>query len=214
MPIAFDQPPTAGGANVHSPAQTRSVSDFTWSPATRAANARLRRNVPGLFSTVTGTAGDDVLYGSHQADLIEGLEGADSLYGLGGDDALYGGSGDNALLGGGGEDRLYGGEGNDFYYFNIGDGQDRVYSADGLGQFLEIVHFGAGIDPAQVTLARVGADLVVNHGNGNGDVVTVVGFFPGGEDPWPRGVDEIWFQDGAIWDVAEILARLPPGQGL
>lgn len=212
MPIAFDQPPTAGGATAPATAQTRSFADFTWSPATLAVKARLQRNVPGLFSTVTGTAGDDVLYGSNQSDLIEGLDGSDTLYGLGDDDVLYGGSGDNVLFGGSGADQLYGGEGNDFYYFNIGDGQDRVYSADSIGQFIEVVYFVAGIDPAQVTLARVGADLIVNYGSG--DAVTVVGFFPGGEDPWPRGVDEIWFQEGAIWDVSEILARLPPGQGI
>ncbi|MGO4263366.1 calcium-binding protein [Lysobacter sp. TAB13] len=212
MPIAFDQPPTAGGATAPATAQTRSFGDFTWSPATLAVKARLQRNVPGLFSTVTGTAGDDVLYGSNQSDLIEGLDGSDTLYGLGDDDVLYGGSGDNILFGGSGADHLYGGEGNDFYYFNIGDGQDRVYSADSIGQFIEVVHFGAGIDPAQVTLARVGADLIVNYGSG--DAVTVVGFFPGGEDPWPRGVDEIWFHEGAAWDVSEILARLPPGQGI
>ena len=44
-------------------------------------------------STITGTAGNDVLVGTSGADTFMGLEGADRLTGLSGNDSLDGGSG-------------------------------------------------------------------------------------------------------------------------
>ena len=68
--------------------------------------------------TLTGTDGNEAIEGGHlYGETLEGLGGDDVLFGYGGDDTLHGGAGN---------DRLLGGEGDDRYYFNAGDGNDRV----------------------------------------------------------------------------------------
>lgn len=226
MPVLSDLPPGTEAARAPT-AEVRRSADLAPGASARAQQARLRRAVPSLFSAsprgpgapsastlagIVGSSGDDTLYGTAQADTIAGLDGNDALYGLAGDDVLDSGDGDDALIGGPGDDALYSGQGNPFFVFAAGDGHDRVYHSDPVGQFIAVLQFQADVDPATTTVERSGDDLVVRYGNA--DSVTVVDYFPGGDDPWPRGVDEFWFAQGAVWDTAEILSRLPPGQGL
>ncbi|MBI2717367.1 MAG: hypothetical protein HYX36_01190, partial [Rhizobiales bacterium] len=63
--------------------------------------------------TITGTSGDDVLYGTTASENILGLGGNDTIYGQGGTDVLSGGDGNDTLKGGDGNDTLNGGNGND-----------------------------------------------------------------------------------------------------
>jgi Protein of unknown function (DUF3131)/Putative glucoamylase/RTX calcium-binding nonapeptide repeat (4 copies) len=70
-------------------------------------------NVSPRGCTVTGTPGDDRLYGSRRDDVICGLGGDDVVRSGGGDDALFGDAGDDRLDGGDGGDTLYGGDGDD-----------------------------------------------------------------------------------------------------
>ncbi|UZW59798.1 calcium-binding protein [Lysobacter enzymogenes] len=236
MPI-FDPSP----ATAHAPsAEMRRIAgpaiDSGTDASARIKQAHSRRSAPGLLaasllaaslfvagspaalassqrlSAIVGSTGDDLLYGTAQADTIQGLDGNDALYGLGGDDVLDSGDGDDVLTGGTGDDALYSGQGNSFFVFYAGDGHDRVYHSDPVGQFLSTLQFQAGVDPAATTVERSGDDLIVRYGNA--DSVTLVDYFPGGDDPWPRGIDEFWFAQNEVWDAAQILSRLPPGQGL
>ena len=63
--------------------------------------------------TITGTEGDDRLYGSGRDDVICGLGGNDVVRAGGGDDAVFGDGGDDRLEGGDGDDTLYGDDGVD-----------------------------------------------------------------------------------------------------
>lgn len=82
---------------------------------------------------VTGTDGDDVLYGTSDADTF------DVVMGNNGDDTLYGGSeespledtGTDALVGGNGDDTLYGGDGDDMLTGDgsSGEGSDTFVSS-------------------------------------------------------------------------------------
>lgn len=59
-------------------------------------------------------------------------------------DVLVGGNGNDQMIGGGGNDILIGGAGSDAYYFNSGDGQDRIIDSDGNGDvYLNNKHFSS-----------------------------------------------------------------------
>ncbi|MEM1162564.1 MAG: calcium-binding protein, partial [Pseudomonadota bacterium] len=85
------------------------------------------------FEGVIGTAQNDTLTATNsgEADLnspsLSGLAGDDILYGGSGNDLVYGGIGNDTLIGKAGDDAFYGGTGNDFY--EGGAGRDRFEEA-------------------------------------------------------------------------------------
>lgn len=84
---------------------------------------------PGALN-VTGTTGDDVLFGSRNADTLRGNPGSDVLLGGLGDDSLYGGAGYNDLIGGAGNDFYFVTDAHDFVYERAGEGTgDRVFAS-------------------------------------------------------------------------------------
>ena len=83
--------------------------------------------ITSAVTTVTGdfipaNAADQTLTGTHGQDLIFGGEGADTLNGLGEDDLLDGGAG---------SDLLDGGAGNDSFNYALGQGVDTVQGGAG-----------------------------------------------------------------------------------
>jgi serralysin len=83
------------------------------------------------MANVSGTPGDDILYGTDDSDVITGDAGNDKLFGFGGNDSLDGGDGSDMLDGGTGADTMTGGIGNDYYY--VDDTGDIVTEASGAG---------------------------------------------------------------------------------
>ena len=84
-----------------------------------------------LVCTKTGTAGPDVLVGTHQDDVLCGLGGGDILIGGPGKDHLIGGDGADLLVGGPGNDELDGGPGRDLLIGGAGvDDLDGGLGAD------------------------------------------------------------------------------------
>ncbi len=148
----------------------------------------------------------NVLRGVNGNDILSGLGGNDTIYGFGQDDSLDGGSGDDliyahdgndTLRGGAGNDALYGGNGNDQFVFDLGWGQDRIESGGG-GQDQEVIVFGAGVLPTDLTGSRDGYDLILTHANG--DTIRVDNHFLTGR----YEIDEIRFASGTVWDENEI----------
>ncbi len=156
---------------------------------------------------IVGTAGDDVIYGTNAVDRIVGGDGNDTIIGGGGNDIVTGGSGDNIIQagegddiinGGAGNDTLYGGAGNDTYVFDAGNGSDTIY--DSASESNTLV-FGAGVDPASVTL-NLGS-LFINIGNGEG--VHLENFDP--NDVFGSSIIQTFvFADGTTLDLASLLA--------
>jgi Ca2+-binding RTX toxin-like protein len=107
------------------------------------------------MSIITGDSGANSLNGAATADTISGLAGKDTVYGGAGNDTLSGGSDD---------DTLQGGEGTDTYLFNHGDGNDTIYNLQTTAVADKIV-FGAGITAAQISLTRIGNDLLISFSN-------------------------------------------------
>ncbi|MDE3816034.1 calcium-binding protein [Sinorhizobium meliloti] len=96
------------------------------------------------WNSISGLAGNDYLQGGYLLDYIYGGDGNDTLSGQGGDDQLYGQAGDDYLYGGGGGDYLSSGTGQDSLYGDGGD--DTIFLANGLVGETKIVYGGAGDD--------------------------------------------------------------------
>lgn len=79
-----------------------------------------RPTCAGLFATIVGTGGSDVLRGTRGRDVIVGRAGNDRITGGAGRDILCGGPGDDTLRGEAGADVLRGGGGTDLLVGNAG----------------------------------------------------------------------------------------------
>jgi Ca2+-binding RTX toxin-like protein len=121
-----------------------------------------------------GGGGNDVLQGGAGSDVLRGGKGQNVLDGGAGDDLIFGGAGSAFILGGAGNDTLRVGSGNDAIGFNSGDGMDTVYGGRDGGNTLS---FGGGIRYSDLALSKVGKDLVVSTGAGEG--VTLKNWYAG-----------------------------------
>jgi Ca2+-binding RTX toxin-like protein len=168
--------------------------------------------VSGTFTAITGssaadvlsgTAGDDTIYGFGGNDMLDGgAGGIDTIYGGAGDDqvdgsasqraSLFGEAGNDHLLGGAGNDLLVGGDGNDT--MDGGAGDDTLYGADQPGTSFAVdtnvlnggvgndsLHGGSGDDTenggdGNDTLSGGGGNDVLNGGDGD-DVIQASNFF-------------------------------------
>ncbi|MFH7043510.1 calcium-binding protein [Paucibacter sp. JuS9] len=177
--------------------------------------------------TLNGLAGDDTLDGGDGNDTLDGGAGADILRGGAGDDTLGGamagssndsgtasnfsfvaGSAGNSYEGGTGNDKLNGTVMGDGYLFNLGDGFDTIYENEATysqpsGQ-VDVLRFGAGINPSEVSVTRggTGGDLILTLTNGT-DKVTIPGWYNGSR----YQIERFEFSDGTVWTAADLTAR-------
>ncbi|MGH7605654.1 MAG: calcium-binding protein, partial [Gemmatimonadaceae bacterium] len=138
------------------------------------------------------TSGDDLLFGRLGDDLVQGLEG---------DDEMYGAAGNDTMVGGPGRDYVNGGRGDDTYEFSLGDGVDEFQDPEGN----DTIALGAGISPADVLVARDTYSLYLYVGTA-GDRITITDWF----DDDANRIEQVHFDDGTIWDAAELETRVQP----
>jgi Ca2+-binding RTX toxin-like protein len=86
----------------------------------------LRRNI---MASITGTDGDDLLFGTPLFDFVELLDGDDVFFTRGGGDFVLGGSGNDSLRGEAGKNTLIGESGRDFCFG--GDDNDLLDGGSG-----------------------------------------------------------------------------------
>ncbi|MHC8405674.1 calcium-binding protein [Pseudomonas sp. TMB3-21] len=171
--------------------------------------------------TQNGTFGDDVLEGGNGNDIIHGDDGNDRINGGVGSNQLYGDGGDdvlavalssdkNILAGGSGNDKLSGGWMADTYVFNVGDGQDEIIESDGGYGSTDTLKFGTGIAPSDISLLKVGRDLIFKHSNGV-DQIAIKNLFSsvdsGASITTAYVVEKIEFADGTTWLWSDIKLR-------
>ncbi|MDE2400198.1 MAG: hypothetical protein KGL90_00845 [Burkholderiales bacterium] len=172
--------------------------------------------------TLSGGDGNDLLEGGDGNDLLDGGRGADTLVGGAGDDVLGGAAGSidagygidgyitgysfydplagNTYQGGAGNDTLRGTVRSDIYLFNLGDGQDTIQEAEVTGQpagQVDVLRFGAGINPGDIVVGRTGSDLVLSHINGT-DKVTIKGWYSTA-GATTNQVERVEFTGGTVW---------------
>jgi Ca2+-binding RTX toxin-like protein len=148
-----------------------SWTDFSQTGGDTSGYAIRMQIVDPRDGIVTGTGGDDTLYGHDLVnDEMSGGAGNDLLRGMRGDDALYGGAGNDTLLGQKGDDLLYGGEGNDALCG--GNGDDELYGEGGNDTFrmslgADVLDGGAGADSMNFTSFETTTGVKVNLAAGN-----------------------------------------------
>jgi Ca2+-binding RTX toxin-like protein len=115
-------------------------------------------------NSLSGGAGHDILQGGAGNDILNDSSVTGGVLDGGfGADRLSGGNGADLFIGGAGADTLSTGSGRDIIAFNRGDGQDTVNASAGADN---TVSLGDGIVFADLALAKVGADLVLQLGQG------------------------------------------------
>lgn len=132
-------------------------------------------------------------------DQIQGGQVNDALNGGSGDDTIYGNNGNDIITGGIGNDVLIGGFGADTYYFNAGDGADRIREADGTPGVIDKLFLGATLTPANTTLTKQGGLFTLSWG---ADSIVMENYMSDSN----YQVEEIHFDDGTIWAAAELVA--------
>ncbi|MDH0886788.1 type I secretion C-terminal target domain-containing protein [Acinetobacter sp. GD03873] len=182
-------------------------------------------------SSISGEAGDDVIYGNTGSDQLYGGDGVDKLYGGTGNDHLDGGSGDDqlygdighdTLIGGSGDDQLNGGEGddlldggtgqdiltggagNDTYVFAPNFGHDIISNYDSTVGRQDIIQFTDGLIQGDLTFRRNNDDLVIRTREGENSI-TVQHYF--NFDAFGNyRIDQIKFSDNTILNVEAVKA--------
>uniref|UniRef100_UPI000A848756 calcium-binding protein n=1 Tax=Rappaport israeli TaxID=1839807 RepID=UPI000A848756 len=156
------------------------------------------------------SAQDDVLYGYQGADVLRGAEGDDALYGGEGDDVLRGeagadylegGAGDDWLEGGQGADSLIGGVGNDRYVYRLGDGNDRIVNADGMGEGQDVLQL---LDIAQQEVRAYRENHALFLMLADGAQIQIEDYFAE-SDVSHNAIEKIEFSDGT-WSIEQVKA--------
>lgn len=156
----------------------------------------------GGNDTVYLDAGDDYADAGDGDDTVWAGDGDDIASGGNGADRLDGGAGNDVLAGGAGNDTLEDGEGNDTYLFGPGDGQDVAIDSAGI----DAVQLTGGLTEAQISLQRLGSDLIVAV-KGTADKLTVKDWFA------PAGnFQSLMLGDGSMLDRTCVEERLTRNQ--
>jgi len=188
------------------------------------------------IEAVTGTDGDDQLYGFDSDDVLTGGAGNDSLHGFGGNNTFIGGAGNNWMHGGTGNNLFIAGSGIDYMSGGAGDntfvagsGTGTMYSGHagsndvyrfgrGNGEYLIHDHGGndrielaEGLSTTDVGLRREGSDLLLTLDTG--EQITVAEMFDeaSGEFNGDHTMEAIRFADGTEWDLEQMRAELVRG---
>ena len=91
-------------------------------PITTPPDLPERPELPALTPALVDLVGRLEVFGTRDADTLSGSDGNDLIYGMGADDRLSGGAGADLLFGGQGADLLQGGTGDDYLFG--GEGRD------------------------------------------------------------------------------------------
>ncbi|WP_293875024.1 calcium-binding protein [Sphingomonas sp. UBA978] len=150
-----------------------------------------------MAKSMTGTSGNDALYGDDNSQTLDGGAGNDRIIARGGNDVIIGGLGNDNLSGDGGDDT---------YVFAWGDGADYISEWSRTSSYggNDTLRFEAGINPADVivTQANNGRDFILTVSNGGGSVGMYEAITNGNSR-----VETVAFADGTTWDFATLMAK-------
>lgn len=117
------------------------------------------------------------------------------IAGSAGDDVIVGTGSADQILGGRGNDELQGGGGADVYLFNRGDGADTIEER-GESTSFDVLRFGAGILPSDVSFRRTPAGELEITLTGTADSVTIKNWYTDAAST--SRVEQIAFDDGTV----------------
>ncbi|WP_208348979.1 calcium-binding protein [Pseudaestuariivita rosea] len=193
----------------------QSVTLASGAIVTLLANGQLQFDQNGAYESLNDgdSALETIAYtisdgqgGTSTANLAVSITGATDGTVDPGPYPLIGGPGDDTLAGTAGDDTLSGGNGSDTYLFAAGDGQDVI---DDNGWLDTDVLAISGYTTDQLTLSDGGNNRLLISFAGTTDSITINGML--NNDGYDR-IEEIRFEDGTVWNTAEIAAQLIAGQ--
>ncbi|QGZ39228.1 hemolysin type calcium-binding protein [Pseudoduganella flava] len=179
-----------------------------WAETIYADGGNDKVDAAGGDDIVNGGAGNDSILGGLGNDTLAGDEGRDTLDGGAGDDrlsggldndSLPGGIGNDTLDGGAGNDTMTGGTGNDVYLLRVGSGIDTINLDDTSTVKTKIIRFEDVASDDLTAVKRVGANLVMEYGNG--DSVNVTSYFGANK------FNALEFSDGVSFTPAQLFAK-------
>ena len=152
------------------------------------------------INIITGTTGNDTLYGTEAIDQIDGLTGNDTIFGYGGNDILIGTSGN---------DILYGGDGDDTYIVGPNMGQVTIQESANGG--IDTIHFGTGVLPSDLRIwaqwisngPLIGNSLFIQIGNDSSKRIRIPVTNSDYESNIGQILERVTFEDdpGTVWDL-------------
>ena len=164
------------------------VTSFFWSTSSAIENIVFENGITwnrsailGMISDIESTDGNDVIYGSREeGNHLSGLKG---------------------------DDYLDGGYGSDFYYFNLGDGIDRINDRGASSQYedeFDRIILGEGITPDSISFALSDIDendlrLIIGT---NGDEIILDNQLA--DYSYTANIEYVQFADGTVWDIQAI----------
>lgn len=206
--------------------EARLLDEIRFADGTRWNVAEIRRRV------VLGSTGNDnpahglpQIFGTPADELLQGFEGDDVLLGDAGDDLLVGGPGEDVLEGyfgrdeldgGPGSDRLYGGHGVDTFVLGRGGGRDEVFRGSFVSnafsdtQELDVLRVEGDVSPGELLIQWTPGGIRFLLRDGTAEIWDWGSPFnpdfsgAGGTGP---SIGRVEFQDGTVWDSAEIRHR-------
>lgn len=133
-----------------------------------------------LQASVTGGAGADTVYGVEgQPDYIDGKGGGDLEYGRGG---------------------------NDTFVYNAGYGLLEINETASTSADVNVLEFGAGIDPSSISVRQAAWGLILTDGVA-GDQITLDLML----NDQSKGVQEVRFSDGTKWTRQQLIRMATTG---
>ena len=142
--------------------------------------------------SLSGTDGNDSIWGTAYDDILSGGNGNDTLIGYAGNDTLIGGTGN---------DTIKGGAGNDVYIWNLGDGFDHLseyIGASSVGGGNDKIIFGPGITAQDLTFKQDYNDLIINVKGDETQGMSIQWHFNGENNQ----IETIEFADGSTMDIS------------
>jgi len=183
------------------------ASDVTFTHS--GADLTISINSTGETVKVQNQFNGNGSYGIEQVQFADGsiwnraqIQAAAWIRGTSGNDSLSGSSGPDVFFGGRGDDNLYDHAGGaDTYIYASGDGNDTIDEQSGDASEIDVLKL-LNVNPDGVTLSKDGIQLYITI-NATGQQIHDVDHF------WAnvRGIDQITFGDGTIWDRATIDAQ-------
>ncbi|MGQ0598529.1 putative Ig domain-containing protein [Aquabacterium sp.] len=184
------------------------IKSFFSAPEAVVETFRFDGGEGGYYELSAADVRAQLLLGGEGDDIILGYESADQLSGAGGRDTLQGQVGQDTLAGGLDSDLLQGGEDGDTYVYARGDGHDTIIDGGSAGQ--DIIALAEGIDPADITVVRTDADLILLIGTTQDRILVKQWFTSQGPS-----IEAVAFANGTSWSVAELsdMAQAMSSQG-
>ena len=123
-----------------------------------AGNDSVDVSAIGLFTSLSGGSGDDLLAGGGAADFLNGGSGDDTVWGNAGNDTINGGSGRDSLDGGDGDDTVSG-QGSSGDVITGGSGNDLVNGGAGVDTISESANVNFVLTSSSLT--GLGTDTLI-----------------------------------------------------